>query len=63
MSIEDFKYTPQDPDYEQRLAMRNPAYDECRKYLVVGYQQIGVDSIIAIVQQDSGATPEQIQES
>jgi len=61
--MSEFKHLPQDPTPEQRQAIRNPAYDDLKNHLVVGYQQLGVDSIIAVVQENSGATPEQIKQS
>lgn len=61
--MSDFKHLPQDPTPEQQQAIRNPAYEEAKKFLVVGYQQLGFDLLIAIVQENSGATPEQIKQS
>lgn len=44
-------------------AIPNPEYDELRNYLCVGYQQMGPSLIMALVNKNAIATPEQVAES
>ncbi len=44
-------------------AIPNPEYEACRKHLCVGYQNCGVDLVIAIVDATAKATPEEVDAS
>lgn len=44
-------------------AIINPEWEAATKCLVVGYQQLGLDMIIAIVDKDAKATPEEVEAS